>query len=732
MEQTLSKTETYLLDLKQHLLIKPKYGEHMEAFMIVSILKEDELINEETYDLFVTEERNYGSMPCQLVDGVFDFKNIDCSKYHAANKPTTPEEKMYFAIYSKINLLLGNVGKKLTPKEERMKEREGDRLYRSLRRLFAKPFGFEWTNEETSFYNGKKIFVKYDLQTGRHRPFTDTELRALRQGHGVHEAGHSEFDYLPDYIDWQKEMASTSKQEYLDNLKYPQPWLEFFGNMGLDGRMERLIVLKTPSQQPFLDLNNYDWRFGDRYEGVGESNVNDFRHAYAHRVLGMEDMENWLPEAVELLESVQPMIDAIRTAPSTKDCVNQVTTLIQTVWPTLLEWMGESGQEPSEDDSFTESMTQGTWSESAEEASERSQSVMEHYDKPEDAEKTSGDTEGDTDGSSSENIEDSSPEEKKEQREQQKASMLRTLEKVLEKDLKEVESELSEVSTNELQVSFKGESGDISAKVQEQHIPEPSLERYKASFSKVERYVKPVSKELSALLAAVPEQPRRNVRSGRFMAGQAWRAIHCEDSHVFSKQLKGTPKEDAFIACMTDISGSTYSRLNNDVPIYEEMRRALALLLEASDRAGVLTEAYAFTEDDDTLVFRLKPTVASLTDSHRQSIGGIDPYYGNRDTVALKYMLDRVQLRTEGIRLAIMLSDGIPVFEDGEGPETIQRMVKDAEKQGIMVLCLFIGNHDVYTVQTVKAMYPGRVIAADKGIAKELQKHVKRIIRQQR
>jgi len=92
----------------------------------------------------------------------------------------------------------------------------------------------------------------------------------------------------------------------------------------------------------------------------------------------------------------------------------------------------------------------------------------------------------------------------------------------------------------------------------------------------------------------------------------------------------------------------------------------------------------------------------------------------------------RIQKRTEGIRLAVMLSDGVLIFEDDEGPETIERMVKDAEKQGIIVLCLFIGNHDSYTVDIVKRIYPGRVIAAVKGIAKELQKHVKRIIRQHR
>ena len=260
----------------------------------------------------------------------------------------------------------------------------------------------------------------------------------------------------------------------------------------------------------------------------------------------------------------------------------------------------------------------------------------------------------------------------------------------------------------------------------------PDLDQYKTSLNKIQRFIKPVAKELSALLEGTPEQPRRNVRSGRFMPSQAWRAIHCDDTNVFSKHVKGKPKEDAFIGLMTDISGSTSSYLDGGEPIYEEMRKALSLLLESSELAGIPTEAYAFSEHRETMIFRLKPTDVALTDTHRRAIGGITPYLGNRDTVALKYLLDRMQKRTEGIRLAVMLSDGVPVFEHDEGPETIERMVKDAEKQGITVLCLFICNHDDYTVDIVKRMYPGRVIAADKGIAKELQKQVKRIIRQRR
>ncbi|MEK4487978.1 hypothetical protein MHH81_20940 [Psychrobacillus sp. FSL H8-0484] len=627
-----------------------------------------------------------------------------------------------------------------TDRIERIKEREGSRLVVSLRRLFAKPFGFHWTNKDTSFYDGKDIWVKYDLQTGNHREFTDVELRALRHGHGVHEAGHSEFDYLQAYIDWQKEMNATCNKDWKENLKYPLSWLQFFGNMALDGRMERLIVLKSPNQQPYLDLNNYDWRFGHREKGMGEDLVNDFRSCYAHRVLGMTDLSLWQEEAVALVDSVQHLVEEIRTAPTTALCLAHVTALIQEVWPTLLEWMDidlddlDEEEDPFKNDEQSSDMTSGQWADSEEEAMSRSVEILERVTSTEDSSDDPTEEEGAATPS------EPSQEEQEEKRKEEVKQMLDKLAKIIVKEAKEVEQELIDSADYRMRATFSGNDGkEVSATVELTDYPEPSLQQYKDSFQHVRRYVKPVAKQLESLLEGEPEQVRRNVRSGRFMPNQAWRAIHCDDSNVFQKHNPGVPKKDAFIGCMTDISGSTYTRLQTGNTIVEEMRRSLTLLLEASHSIHLPSEAYAFTEKEVdytkeyyTHIFRLKPKATLFTESNRAAIGGITHSEGNRDTVALNFLLEQVRKRSEGIRLAIMLSDGEPIFERNEGPETIEKMVKQAEKEGIDVLCLFIGNHSEYTVERVKSMYPGRVIFAQKGIASELQKHVKRIIRSRR
>lgn len=609
----------------------------------------------------------------------------------------------------------------LSPREERMKVREGDRLYRSLRRIFPKPFGFSWTYDETSFFDGKDIWVKYDMQTPAHRPFTDSELRVLRHGHGVHEAGHSEFDYLPHYNEWLDENKATSRREFLDNEKYPYNRLTYFGNMALDGRLERLICLKAPLTQPYLDFNNYEWRFGIRGDHVGQDKISDFKMCYSHRVLGMTDMEEWIPESVELMDSVSDLVETIRLAPTTKDCLVAVSELIPLVWPTLIEWMELEEQEPEDEAKFVPIVVNGNWAGTAEEANSRSMIVIEQ-NTPDNSSVDSSDEES----------EQQSSEEAAQQKEDAMKSLVKQIARQLERDESDVDEELKDEGETNTSVTINGLAKAMNAPLTIGAIKHPNLSVYKASYATIKRYVKPVARELQALLEGVPDQSRRNVKSGHLMPSKVWKATHCEDNHVFHKNSKGTPKEDAFIGCMTDISGSTWSQLKNGNPIFEEMRRGLALLLEASHIAGIPTEAYAFTEYEQTEIYRLKTNAHEFTDVNRSSIGGISAESGNRDTVALQYLLDRVGGRQEGIRLAVMLSDGIPCFEENEGPSTITNMVKKAEKQGIEVLCLFIGSHDESTLQLVKEMYPGRVINADKGIPKELQKHVKRIIRQRR
>ena len=633
----------------------------------------------------------------------------------------------------------------LSLRQEKVKQREGVRLKRTLRSLFGgKDFGFLWTDDSTSYTDGETIWVKYEVQTEHHRLFSPEESRILRKGHGLHERGHIEFDYLPDYAQWQVNNHSTRLEEWKDfsNPKYPIQWLQFFGNMSMDGRMENFVVLKFPTYKDYVDFTNYEWRFGIREEGIGENPIQDFQDCYSSRVLGMNDLEGWLPEAVELVNTVQEKIEELRFAPSTKECLELVSSIMKEVWPTLAEWMElndiEMDHPPADYQSDSHEDGQ-QWGDSKE-TRDNAQTILVQVEiaKEDSAREQESSTEKNTSGSMSESEgkepEDTDESDKEKPSKPDFSHIIRIEEKQQEKDFKEADELVSDFEEKNVEVSI--EIPDKKTRLNEEVVVKAyhrqNANEYAKLRGEIKRFIKPTSKALRELLEGEKDQVRKNVRSGRFMPNKAWKAVHCSDSNVFQKHKAGTPKGKAFVSLLGDISGSTCCLLPGGIPVYQEIQKAMLLLLESCVEAGIPTTAHAFTEDDETIIYPIKPNPYRYGEEEKSYLGAIKPELGNRDTLALQWSLDQLVKRQEDIRLAIILSDGLPVFEHGEGPETIRNMVEKAEKQGIDVLCLFVGDPSPRTIQTVRDMYPGRAIFSEQNIASELQKQVKRIIRQRR
>lgn len=658
-------------------------------------------------------------------------------------------------------------------RQEKIKTREGDRLKRSLRSLFGGlDFGFLWVDDSTSYTDGKTIFVKYDIQTPQHRVFSPEECRVLRKAHGLHERGHIEFDCLDDYRQWIKELSSNQLSDWKDfaKKKYPPFWVEFFGNMALDGRMENMVVLKLPNFKDYVDFCNYEWRFGIRGEGIGENPVFDFQNCYSSRVLGMTDLDDWLPESLELVDSVQGKIEELRISDSTKKCLNIVTDIMEQVWPTIAEWLDLNNMEmdnpPAADhlDNHDFSKQWGNSKETAENAQKVLVRIVKENDENSTTEPSGTDNSGDLDTSNdspegNSNEQDTSNDSPKGKSDEQDTSndsskgksdeqdsseapekpdftlIVRLEEKQLNKDETEVDQEIQDFASRieeiEIEIPEKKKTNNENVKVQAYKRKE--LDQYQPIFTEVKRFVKPVSKALKALLEEESNSVRKNVRSGRFMPNKAWKAVHCDDTNVFSKKQSGTPKGEAFISLLADISGSTFCRLSNGSAVIQEIKKSLSLILEACKEANLPSTAYAFTEyDDDTFIYPIKPNPARYDEEEKGYLGALIPEYGNRDPLALQWAINQISLQKEEIRLLIILSDGLPHFGDEEGPETIRHMVEKAEKSGIDVLCLFVGSPEKHVLDLVKSMYPGRAIFADKDISKELNKQVKRIIRQRR
>ncbi|MDQ0255522.1 hypothetical protein J2S74_002904 [Evansella vedderi] len=649
-----------------------------------------------------------------------------------------------------------------------IKEREGERLNRYLKILFGKEkFGFKWSNKETSYTDGKDVYILYELQRPDCRPFTVPELRALRKGHAVHERGHIEYDIIDHYVEWQIDWSSKDKNDWLDNDKYPVQWLQFFGNTMMDGRLENFIALDHPTTKDYLDFNNYDWRFGIRGQYADENQIHDFRECFMSRALGMTDIEDWSPNAVELVDSVQDFIEQGRNDESTKSVLETTLTIIRKVWPTLLEWMDLQGEEP-DDFEYENEHQDSQWGEK-EEVEENIKRVMrilgratesddesdgkagssEEDDSPEENSSGSGSSSSEDDNdkeqedsdTSSSNDESGEDEEDEQPSKPDFSTMLRQEEKQQEKDEQEAEEETAPYQKREEEVEID-EIGPLKAfsdKVSVEPYPRYSLERYNRIKSEVKRKINATSSALSQLLDPTPDEKRRNQRSGRLKASRVWRTDKLGDPSVFDRRKKGTPAKNARALVLNDISGSTSNQFNSSSSrIIDEMRKAQILMVEACEKANLPVASYGFTEEFScssgttaNKIYPFKP-YGRFTNTEKGFIGGIEPEMGNRDTVSLQWAVNELSNHDEDIRLLIMISDGLPCFSGGENRDTMRHIVQQAEKQGIDVLCLYVGPQDQRIIDEVQYMYPGRSIIVSNHLSRELSRHVKRVIRQRR
>lgn len=598
----------------------------------------------------------------------------------------------------------------LRNKDEIMKEREGSRLSRYLRILFGSAkFGFYWTSAETSYTDGKDIYIIYNVQRPDCRSFDLHEQRVIRKAHAIHERGHLEYDCIDDYRNWLQVHHTLNPSDWISNLKYPIAWLQFFGNVLMDGRMELLTATEKPTTAEYLDFCNYEWAFGQREAGIGEETISDFRSCFMHRSLGMTDVPGWLPESVNLVDSIQPLIDRARQTTSTASCLDVVLEIIKSVWPKLLEWMDTGGQQPN-DFEYVDPHENAQWGtkETTDENSKRAAAILVTAPAPkrEDGEKPDF------------------------------SSTLRLEQKQLEKDQKDTQEETAPYECRTEGIQLRLNNGTVtSSEVDIGLYYRSDLASYLTSYNAVRRHIAPTARALSELLQPILDKKRCNQRSGSVMISRAWRANYLADSNVFERNEKGKPAKQARILLQTDISGSTGRSDFNGSRRIDEMRRATVLMVEACEKAGIPVASYGFTEMDledgrgcRSKIFPFKP-FGRFSNTEKSLIGGMEPEIGNRDTLALQWSINEIAKYREDIRLLIMLSDGQPCFSAGEDKDTIRDIVLAADKQGIDVLCLYIGPRDARSLQSVQHMYPGRSIIVEKNLSRDLTTHVKRIIR---
>lgn len=586
-------------------------------------------------------------------------------------------------------------------KEALIQKRELERLKRYLFIKFGKKaFDMFWTTDSTSYTDYKGIYVKYDLQTSQHRLFSEDELRLLRKTHAIHERGHIQYDIGGVTHQWIKDNASSDQIDWKNNVKYPEEWLRYFAGMMIDVRMEYYVALGLPESKTLFEFTNEHWRFGIRGLEAGTCRINDFRECIASRGFQLKDLE-WHTDAIKLADQVTDILTSLRESKSTVDCMDHTLQLVQAVWPTLYDWLELNDFKPNLSISNYDSESWGDKAEVEKNIEEILQAAEEQL-----------------------NQEDIDPADKDKLLKQLKKEILED-EQLVEDEIKDYEDRKETV---EIDLPKIGES--VSEAVTIKPYRHQNLHSYNQIKNELKKSIARTSKELKKILAPEEDILLTNQRSGHLDISEIWSALKTDNSNIFRSEIKGSDGINARTFIMNDISGSTSMPFGKGTEkIIDVMKQSLILLNEVCEQIKLPLEIFAFTETRHTEIYPLKPFNKS-TNLEKSFIGAIKAEEGNRDSLALQWIINRAQNYVEELRIIFMISDGLPTFSKNEDLYTIRNMVQVANKKGIDVVCLFIGNPRNFN--QVKTMYPGHAILVTNNLQRDLINQLTKIIKKRK
>ncbi|HEV8495215.1 MAG TPA: VWA domain-containing protein [Gemmatimonadaceae bacterium] len=150
------------------------------------------------------------------------------------------------------------------------------------------------------------------------------------------------------------------------------------------------------------------------------------------------------------------------------------------------------------------------------------------------------------------------------------------------------------------------------------------------------------------------------------------------------------------IAFLTDVSGSTETRVSNDLRIVDIEKIALLLAGEALDALGDSYAMYAFAgkTSANVKVTTLKQFADRNDEVTRRRIAALEPAGFTRLGAAVRHATRQLARQAAGHRLLLLLSDGRPndidQYQSDYGVEDSRQAIFEARASGIYPFCLTV------------------------------------------
>lgn len=165
-------------------------------------------------------------------------------------------------------------------------------------------------------------------------------------------------------------------------------------------------------------------------------------------------------------------------------------------------------------------------------------------------------------------------------------------------------------------------------------------------------------------------------------------ALYRQDGKVFYKRNLPTEAPTLAVGLLLDESGSM-SGLRTEYAI-----KTAVVLLDFCRSLSIPVMVYGHTSSNGHVSLYSYAEFSEIDGNDRYRLTGISARSCNRDGAALRYVAERLSLRSEDVRLLVLVSDGLPNdvgYSDAIAKSDIQAILRDYRRKGLVFAAAAIG-----------------------------------------
>jgi len=227
--------------------------------------------------------------------------------------------------------------------------------------------------------------------------------------------------------------------------------------------------------------------------------------------------------------------------------------------------------------------------------------------------------------------------------------------------------------------------------------------------------VKAFTKEIRKRIQQKQESRRTNLSKGR-LAPNLTTLVTEQRPKLFYKKNNPSPPLDAVFGLLVDSSASMIDKIDETkkaVLLFHDVLRGLGI---RHDIVSYFEDAYEASEQEQPNTFLFCHQVEDGFKDNSEAILSLEAHEDNRDGLAIRWMAERLQKRSEKHKFLLLFSDGEPSAFGyaANGIIDTAESVIEIEKKGIHLLHLFLSTDEPSNeqLQVFRMMFGSRTVTS--------------------